>query len=348
MGFSLVFEHLDACGVWHGKPVKASVLNSAAVLMTARGANRILVPAPSLYEEERIAEGIASLPRERRDLVELVDKNGEIIGRIRDYIAPLRLQAKKWPEDAFVGFAEDFLYQLALGAKYKAGVLDNSVQTVVGFVPILDFGEFRGEAKFRLAEICSLICSYEPAVMEHGTIRLDLSSETAQSADVWELLNLAQFRTLVATSGKLGYLKYPAVGLKRLGSAIKNFVTHPKAKPFLGLASTAANVSGLSVAEKIGKMAEQIGGFFGDPFHPPFMNLGPAEMGIYRIALQSRFPGACPPNGAILAFEHMRCGVKGVSWLNVGEEHKLQREAADVKHPQKELLAARAALDRLS
>jgi hypothetical protein len=347
MGFSLVFEHLDACGVQQGKPVKASVLSSAAVLMTSRGADRILVPAPSSYEEERIAEGVASLPRERRDIVKLVDKDGEIIGRIRNYLDPLRAQARKWPEDAFVGFTESFLYHLALGAKHKAGILDNSVQTVLGFVPILDFREFRGEAKFRLAEICSLICTYEPAVVEHGNCRVDLSCQTATSTDVWELLNLAEFRTLLATSGKLGYLKHPTVGLRRLGTAIRTFVTHPKAKPFLGLASTAANISGVSVAEKIGRMVEQVGGFFGEPFRPPFMSLGPAEMGIYRVALQSRFPDAVPPQGTILNFEHMRCGYRGVSWLNVGEEHKLEREAIDLARPKKKLLEARAALNRL-
>jgi hypothetical protein len=70
-------------------------------------------------------------------------------------------------------------------------------------------------------------------------------------------------------------------------------------------------------------------------------------MGIYRVALQSRFPDAVPPQGTILNFEHMRCGYRGVSWLNVGEEHKLEREAIDLARPKKKLLEARAALNRL-
>jgi hypothetical protein len=78
MGFPIVFEHMDACGVWRGKKVKVPAVTAAAAILVSQGADQILIPAPSDYEAERAAEGIERLPRERRNLVKVVDKKGDI------------------------------------------------------------------------------------------------------------------------------------------------------------------------------------------------------------------------------------------------------------------------------
>src|SRR6266436_7460028 len=74
MGFPVVFEHMDACGISRGRSVMAPAITAAAVTLVSLGAEQILVPGPSSYEEERAAEGIARLPKERRSLVKVVDR----------------------------------------------------------------------------------------------------------------------------------------------------------------------------------------------------------------------------------------------------------------------------------
>ena len=61
-------------------------------------------------------------------------------------------------------------------------------------------------------------------------------------------------------------------------------------------------------------------------FAPPFVPLGSAQLGIYRIALSSRRADATPPPGRIMLFERTRAGKKGGSWLSTGEQSKLVRE----------------------
>src|SRR5271167_4452143 len=149
MGFPIVFEHMDACGVWRGKKFKVPAITAAAAVLVSRGADQLLVPTPSSYEVDRVAEGIERLPKERRKLIKTVDKKGHVLQRVRSYLEPVVAQAKKWPENAFVALAEDFLYQLALATDSRAGIVGHAVQTVRDFVPILDPQSFRGEAKFR-------------------------------------------------------------------------------------------------------------------------------------------------------------------------------------------------------
>ncbi len=349
MGFPVVFEHMDACGISRGRRVMAPAITAAAVTLVSLGADQILVPGPSSYEEERAAEGIARLPKERRSLVKVVDRHGEILQRVRSYLQPLVAQARKWPESAFVAFAEEFLYQVALGTDFKAGISGHAVGTVRGFIPILDSQSFHGEAKFRLAEIASLICSYEPDLTEHGTCRLDLIPNNEIVSQIWSFIDKAEFGALVAASGRMGYLKHPRVALRRLRSAARNFFGKPDIAKLFKLATTTADLADAkSIAEKAKSIVELLGPSESDSFHPPFIDLGPAEIGIYRVALADAFADAIPPEGTILSFEHSRCGKVSHSWLSVGEEEKLQREAQDIQGRTEKLLEARSALGRFT
>jgi hypothetical protein len=78
------------------------------------------------------------LPRERRKLVKTIDTDGALLNRVREFLGPLHLQTRRWPEDAFISFSEGFLYQILLATKHKAGILDNTVQNLREFVPILN------------------------------------------------------------------------------------------------------------------------------------------------------------------------------------------------------------------
>src|SRR5438105_5076983 len=156
MNFPVILEHSDASAELRGKRIRIPTISATAVILASRGASRLLVPCPSDYERERTEEGIAMLPNERRRCVELINKNGETLANVRDYLSPLVSQASEWPEDAFVSFAEGFLYQMALGAKHRSGILATSVEVLRGFVPIIRSERFHGEGRFRLAEVVAL------------------------------------------------------------------------------------------------------------------------------------------------------------------------------------------------
>jgi hypothetical protein len=347
MGFPIIFEHMDACGVWRGKEVKVPAITAAAAILVSQGADQILIPTPSSYETERAAEGIERLPKERRNLVKVVDGKGDVLRRVRSYLEPLVAQAKKWPETAFVGFAEDFLYQVALGTDFKAGVLGHSVGTVRDFVPIVDPQSFRGEARFRLAEIVSVICSYEPNRNDHGAYRFDLVPSPESSAQIWDLIENAEFGSLVAMAGRIGYLRHPAVAFRRLRSTARKFFKKPETAKLFALAASAAELAGAkSIIEKAKSIASLVNIADRAAFCPPFIDLGSAQIGVYRLALADAYAHATPPDGAILVFEHSRGGKVSHSWLNVGEELKLQKEEHDIDSSRAKLLEARSALKR--
>lgn len=322
--FPVVLQHLDVCGVKDGRRVRTSVIPVLAVLLVARGSDRVIIPTPHAMERERAESGIAGLPVDRRHLVSLCDTNGDLLSRVRDYLDPLHRQARKWPEDAFVRFAEDFLYEVLVATQQRAGVLSNSASVVREFVPILDSTGFTGEARFRLAEVCRMVCGYEPFVIDHGEYLVDSRRDSGASA--W--VRMAEFRAVVAASGRIGYLKHPLIGLRRLGVKLHDLIRRPSVKPLIKLASTAADAAG---AGGLGGATGEALGLAANPpeqtYHPPFISLGPAELPLYRAALREGVPGAVPPDGAIMLFETMRAGRKGTMWLNVGEEKKLEREA---------------------
>jgi hypothetical protein len=318
-----------------------------AVLLVARGSDRLIIPTPHATDRERAESGIARLPVERRNLVSLCDTDGEISARIRDYIEPLRRQARKWPEDAFVTFAGDFLYEVLVATRQRAGILSDSASVVRDFVPILDPTEFTGEARFRLAEICRMVCSYEPAVIDHGQYVIDARRDTGASA--WEILKMAEFHAVVTASGRIGYLKHPLLGLRRLRDRLRDLIRKPFVKPLIKLASTAVDAAGAGgLGGAAGVALGLAANVPGHHFHPPFISLGAAELPLYRAALREGLPGAVPPDGAIMLFEVMRGGRAGHMWLSVGEEKKLEREAeGGFRHRIAKYREARKALDRL-
>ncbi|MFI5117678.1 MAG: hypothetical protein ACHP8B_13385 [Terriglobales bacterium] len=322
--------------------MKVSVLAGAAAIFVCRGAERIYVPVPDTETRDRATEGIAKLPSERQGLVSLIDSDGDVLARVIEYLRPLGLQARKWPEDAFAGFLVDFLYEVALASKYKTPIASSSIQVVREFVPIIDPREFRGEARFRLAECISLICDYDVDLIEHGNLRVDTPSCAPRSPDIWRFLDFAEFRELVAATGALGFLEIPFVGLRRLRYAISEFLQRADTKPILSTAGIVADLAGVKQGEKIGKLAENLGVLRVEHFSPAFIPLGPVELGLYKSALAEVSPEAKPPEGSILVFEKRGAP----SWLNVGDELKLEREAADLAGTKEDVVAARAAISR--
>ncbi len=345
MGFPVVFEHMDACGVCKGFKVRVPAVAAAAAILVSRGADQLLVPIPGDYEADRVAEGMELLPKERRHLVKMVDKKGNTLERVRNYLEPLVAQAERWPEEAFVSQAEGFLYHLAIATDFRAGIVGHTVQTLREFVPIIDPQSFHGEAKFRLAELVSLICSYEPNLSDHGAYRLDSVPKPEASTQIWELIENAEFGEVVAMGGRIGYLMNPATAFRRLRKAARTFFKKPATARFFTIASSVAELAGAkSISDKAKDVAALVNESGSTPFCPPFIDLGPAKLGVYRVALGAAH--ATPPSGTILMFQSSRRGAVSHSWLHVGEEMKLHREERDVHRFKAGLLQARSALKR--
>lgn len=348
MSFPVILEHSDARAELHGREIKIPTISATAVILASRGVDKLLVPCPSKYEFERTEAGIRLLPKERRSCVKIVDKNGAVLNSVREYLEPLVVQAREWPESAFVNFSEDFLYLLALGAKYRSGILATSVEVLREFVPIIRPNHFRGEARFRLAELVALVCSYEPHTLEHGSFQLETSTADSFSPAVWSLLDTAQFRRVVSATGKLGYLRHPLVGLKRLQEIVRNFFGRKDTRKMLSLAATTVDLAGAGTAAKAAEHFFETLGAQTDLFRPPFLGLGPAELGIYRAVLAEMNANAIPPPGTIMVFEHSRAGRLGHSWLSVGEEEKLEREAAQPERLAERFLKVKEAQKRFA
>jgi len=343
--FPLVLEHELALGVVGDRGIEVPTLAIAGSLLVARGADQLIVPAPSEEEQSHVDDGLAQLPSERRSLVRIVDRDAKTLARVRAYLAPLREQARKWPEDAFIGFSEAFLYQLAIASTYRAGIADNSVSVVRGFVPIIDPGIFSGEARFRLAELVALICSYEPSAPEHLAWTTELA-RPGTTRKVWEIFESTEYQAVVAASGHIGLVRHPKVLMRRIRKLLGAVVSQPAAKALLRIGSTSADLAGAPRA------GTALTGFLeataevrpGKEYWPPFIPLGPARMGVYQAALLQHDAQATPPPGTIMLFRTTRGGSGGHSWLSEGEEDKLEREAVEGLPPRlKKLREARAA-----
>lgn len=346
MPFSVLLEHAEAVGQIRGRPVRASVLEASAVILVARGADRLLIPVPGSYEYDAASAAIEHLPAARRKHVQLVDTHGESLARVRQYLKPLAKQAKKWPEDSFVDFCEAFLYKVLLGERHHAGVVDGGVQAVREFVPILDPSQFSREARFRLAEVVSLICSYQPIAPEHLSYAADVAEP--RSARLWDVLEVAEHHELVEASGRLGYLKRPAAGLRRLGHAIQRVLHHPKTAGLLRIAATTGDLGGAAGLAGVSASMLQALGTVGGDFRPPFLDLGPAILNIYATALREAYPGAAPPRGTIMLLETSRGGWIQPAFLSVGEEAKLEMEArSGFESRLRKAAEARVAKDRM-
>lgn len=351
MSFPIVIENTEAIGELRGQPIRASTLAATSLLLASRGADKILLPTPTSPDRVVAERGLLALPPDRRATVEMVDQDGRILHRVQHYLNPLRDCAQTWPEDAFVGFLVDFVYQVALGARFEAAIGTDAVSVVRGFIPIVDPSVFRGEAGFRFAELAALICSYEPATLNHGALRTEIDTGSGLSSRLWRLIETAEFREVIEDSGKLGLVENPIVAVRHLRNSLSNYLKTKEAAALLKSTSTIAGVGAKAhpsleiakaSADVLAHFTESKGGY-----RPPFFPLGPSIEGIYRMALASVSANARPASDTIFSFATYKGGREGISWLNTGEEGKLEREAADLDGAKTRWEQAQKALARI-
>lgn len=326
----IVLGHVDALGELSGQSVRVSTLNATAIVLTSMGADRILVPVPGAMEKDRVAEGLGQLPPTRRSLIKLVDADGKILSRVHDFLLPMHEQARKWPEDTFVDFSLDMLYNLALGCRYGATIESDALKEVVDFVPIIDAGVFSGEARYRLAELVFIASRYDPSLMFKSEVVGQVSEANIRDL-FWRIIDSSEYSSVVSISGRLGLVRHPAVLLHRLERAIRNLATRPEFKVAIGAGQVAAELAKFPIS--FSKVAELAGNVKRGPgFAPPFIELPiGTEYQIAEASLKESFPNATFPKGTIYAAERTLGDGSSYLWVNKGEEWRL------VDHPQKTL-----------
>jgi hypothetical protein len=155
---------------------------------------------------------------------------------------------------------------------------------------------------------------------------------------------------MVSETGKLGYLEHPVIAVRRLRNIIRDFLQRKDTSVLLKVVGTVADLasrahtSAATVKTAAGVLSSLAD--IGAPFSPPFLKLGPAVQGIYRVALSGLCRDAIPPAGTIFAFRRYRAGRESYSWLSVGEELKLEREAGDIDGSMVRFKEAQSALAR--
>ena len=244
--FPVLLEHELARGVdGHGASVRAPVLDAAATVLVCRGADTLVVPAPDPETLAEVSAGIESMPAHRRSLVRMVDTNGSVLQRVRSFLDPLVAQAMKRPENAFLDFAEGFLYQVALAKSHRAGIVSSKINTMREFVPIISTASFRGEARYRLAELIGVIATYEPIETPHALLATPVDRALASRID--EILEVAEFKDVVAASGWVGVVRKPRLAVARLRRRFRALLSKPQFSTTLGLASAVGDIADASV-----------------------------------------------------------------------------------------------------
>ncbi len=321
-----VVPYSDAVGRIGDKHLKASTLNATAVLLTALGADSLLVPVPGEKEKERMAVALEAIPPPRRRLIRQVDSNGRILQRISDFLTPLHEQARKWPETAFVSFSVRTLYGMAIGCKYRAMAVNAQLPVMLDFIDRINPRVFKAEAVHRLAEICFLATSYDPALLSNAEVISEVSRADVRR-QFWRIIESSEFGAVTAISGKLGYLRNPRVALRRLKLAVQKLVSRDDFKAVVGAASMASELAQLPLPlSRIDSLVEVLDK--GRQFSPPLLDIpSPVGYDIYRASLAEFDPKAVAPKGSILVVEYPLAGSASHSWLNEGEKSKFKYNA---------------------
>jgi hypothetical protein len=137
------------------------------------------------------------------------------------------------------------------------------------------------------------------------------------------ILDSAEFEKVVASEGRLGYLRHPEVGLRRLRRAVVNLASR---KSFMTVVRAGVSVSEFAPPPANLSALKDILPRENDKhsYSPLFMEL-PESTGAFiaRSALVEAFPHAVPPAGTLFVEEYTRGGLTSHAWLNKGEEKKL-------------------------
>jgi hypothetical protein len=342
MASKMLLEHAISLGEFRGNPVEASILEGSTVALVCRGATKILVPAPVEGVRDEVKQALTSLDKGERNRIQIVDERGREFRRVREFLWPLRQQATKWPETAFLDFGLHFLYKLHLGSKFNAHVADGDASTVRGFLGIVDFSVFQQERE-RMLELVRLVAGYVPDLSQMSAQRRDLARPG--HVEGWEeLLALEEFDAVVRAHGRLGLSMRPAVTLRRLNAAFQDFNNSRKGRTIVRSGAVGIEIGSAIATGGLASIdIERFIPIGRGTFTPAFEPLGEVEVSIAQQALVKAHPGAKPSGKAAYALRTLG----GHSWLNKDELSKVKApSAAAVARQKREALLLRQKIER--
>lgn len=298
----------------HAGPV--SSLNAAVISMVQLGADQIIVPVPNSDVQNDVEEGLKALPPERREAIKQVDAKGRLLSVVENYLEPMRIQAQRWPENAFLVALRNSLYSIALGCQQHACVARPRMGLVYDLLPVVDKSIFHGEAGHRFAELTYLLLQLEAYELSRVEVIGERFEERA-GARVLDILESALFRDIVQTEGKLGLARNPMVLFKALKRKVSALV---RSEEFADIVRAGAAVSGLLRSPMdLDKAGELLGVIDAQKGYSPSLVEPPTtlEYQIYKASIR----GYQPPPPLIFAIEESVSDI--YYWLNVGEETRI-------------------------
>ncbi len=332
----MLIEYFDSLGNLNGKEIGVPALRALSLLLISLGADEIIIPAPGERATEHVRKAIETLPEKRRGNVRLVDSNRATMKRVMKYLLPLKQQAVEWPETTFVDLALNSLYFLTLAFENKASVIDGGIPAIHDFLSIIRPNSYKDEAKFTLAELFRLFTLFEPNLLDRIEFNMQVPYPEVQRV-LPNLISSAEFAEFVSSNARLGFLRHPAMGLRRVKTTLRNVVSSKGFRKVVRggltvsqLAPLPVNVSGLRdilpVATK------------GTEFSPPFIELPlSVHLSICQAALREFDPRAVAVPGNLYAQSSLMGSIR---WLADKPEDRLKLQ----DNPQELLLRQKTEL----
>ena len=215
----VLIEAFDSLGELDGQRIRAPAIGAISVILVSLGAGQIIIPTPGNLATEHIREAVNNLPKQRRRMVHFADSKGRQLGRIATFLAPLREQAREWPEKTFVQIAGHALYLLTLACENNSSVIGADLSNIHSFLSIIRPSVFANEAKYRLAELYRLFTMYEPTLLDRLLMNGQVADPQVRSV-LSSVIESSEYRELIASNGKLDYLRQPRIGLRRVKRAV--------------------------------------------------------------------------------------------------------------------------------
>lgn len=311
----------EAQAILKGKQVSIPTIEAAAVVLTTQGADEIFIPMPKPGpEQDRAREAISKLPGTLRRRVKLVDTNGAMLDRITNFVDPVDSAVSGLnqfsPEVLLNRFAIEMLYHMALANRYRATSIDGEIQSVQDCIVRSDFSKFEGEARYRVSQIALLATSYEPFYIPKVNI-IRHASEPGMQETLTNVLDSAEFAKVVATYGRLGYLRKPQIGLRRISVAVSDLIRLREFKLLLagikGISQLSSVPLPTDLLESLAKSTNA-----SREFSPQYASLTPFDQEIYDATLHGSNPNCRPPRGSAFQIQPHKVSICGNRFLEEG------------------------------
>lgn len=336
MEFPVISYFGGAFAELEGKSIWIPTLNSTAVLLIIQGADGVIVPP--LGNNDGLKSVIQGLPPSLRAKVRIIDSKQSILKRVTNFIEPISQSVEKEkemsPEQTLARCSIPFLYQLALAAKYGAGMTDGWIDQLTHLVHESDFNKFKGaEARYRTAQLVSLITSYRPFLSSRTGLRGN-AADPGIRGRFSDILETSEYADVVSTSGHLGLVRQPTVALRRLRRAVVNITSSPK---FRSVAEASMAISALAQVQLPAEPLVRMAGDFevGNKFSPPIIDTSRFLVDIYKSTLNAYNPRCRPPKGGMVEMHVHQPAVCGAMELDITKE----RKAYDPTDHQRRLLS---------